>query len=497
MLLGVAAALLGLSAQDPTALHGTRPASLELRGARVVRGDGAPPIGPASVFVQDGRIVESLAEPAVVIDATGCTVLPGLVSTHAHLHTQQAEVPIPIEYVTKLWLACGITAVRDLGSAYSQSARFRARQRDGELAAPRLYLFRTFGQVDDEDAARARVRSFKEGGADGIKLWSNISYPREILAAILAEAQQQGLPTTAHIGVGPTDAVDYAELGVGGIEHWYGVPDAALPGRVQDFPPGFSYSNEVDRFREAGRLWRQADPERLGGVLASLVEHGMRWSPTLAVYEASRDLVRAQNQPWFGEWLHPALRRFFTPNLDYHGSYFLGWTSRDEADWRENYRLWMGALRQFAALGGEVTTGEDAGYIYLLYGFGLVRELELQLEAGFHPLEVLMHATWHGAKALGREREFGRILPGMAADLCVVRGDPLANLKVFYPTGCDRLEGGRAVPDGGVQWTIVDGRLWHGPRLSLEIKELAAGTAAEPAAAPASGKAEENRRQSR
>ncbi|MBK8975862.1 MAG: amidohydrolase family protein [Planctomycetes bacterium] len=463
-----------VAAQDTPPFHGTRPATLELANVHVVRGDGAPATGPRSVFVRDGRIVrEPIESPAVRIDGTGCYVLPGIVCTHAHLQEQVAEIAIPMEYQLDLWLASGVTTIRDVGSTFARSLRIRQRSTRGEIAAPRVFLYQQLGPADTPAEAVARVDAIKEGGADGIKLWSNQSYRPDVLEALLARAREVGLRTTAHIGVGESNALHYATYGVTSIEHWYGVPDAALDG-VQDFPPDFSYDNEVDRFRYAGRLWREARPERLDQVLATLVDLGVAWSPTLAVYEASRDLVRAQNLPWFADHLHPALERFFRPNLASHGSYFIGWTTADEAAWRESYRIWMQALRRFEELGGTITTGEDAGYIYLLYGFGIVRELELHQEAGFHPLEVIRHATYNGARVLGQETEFGRVMPGLAADLIVVRGNPLRNLKCLYPTGCDDYVDGRSVPTGGVQYTIKDGFVYHGPTLMAEVRAIVA-----------------------
>jgi imidazolonepropionase-like amidohydrolase len=483
LLLAAAAAL---AAQTPVA-HGKRPATLEIRGAHVVRGDGTPAEGPRSVFVRDGKITdERIERPEIVIDGKGCYVLPGLVNTHAHLQETAAGIALPMEYQLHLWLASGITTVRDVGSTPSRSLRIRERSEKGEIAAPRVFLYLGFGQANDETAARARVRALKTTGADGIKLWSSFSPRPPLLKAILETAREEKLPVTAHIGVGESNALTYAEYGITSLEHWYGIPDAALGG-VQQFPPEFSYSNEVDRFRWAGRLWREADPDKLEEVLRFLAERKVAWSPTLAVYEASRDLQRAQSKPEFKDYLHPALEKFFAPNLEHHGSYFLGWTTTDEVYWKENYRLWMGAVRRFAEHGGVVTTGEDAAYIYLLYGFGLVRELELQHEAGFHPLEVIRNATYHGAKVLGRDDEFGRVLPGMRADLIVVRGNPLANLKALYPTGCDLLVDGKSVASGGVQYTIKDGWVWHGPTLLAEVKELV-GKARAGAAGGASAK---------
>ncbi|HLU38703.1 MAG TPA: amidohydrolase family protein, partial [Planctomycetota bacterium] len=140
--------------------------------------------------------------------------------------------------------------------------------------------------------------------------------------------------------------------------------------------------------------------------------------------------------------------------------------------WKENYRLWMDALRRFARMGGVITTGEDAGYIYLLHGFGLLRELELHLEAGFHPLEVVQHATFNGARVLGREGEFGRIRTGLSADLIVVHGNPLADFKVLYPGGATRLRDGRVETCEGIRWTIKAGTLYHAPTLLADVRAL-------------------------
>ena len=141
----------------------------------------------------------------------------------------------------------------------------------------------------------------------------------------------------------------------------------------------------------------------------------------------------------------------------------------------------MGALKRFAELGGVITTGEDAGYIYVMYGFGLIRELELHLEAGFHPLEVLRHASYNGARVLGQDHEFGRILPGQAADLVVVAGNPLQNLKVLYPTGTDLLVDGKLVHGGGIRWTIKGGWVYHGPTLMARVREIVARARKAPA----------------
>lgn len=141
-----------------------------------------------------------------------------------------------------------------------------------------------------------------------------------------------------------------------------------------------------------------------------------------------------------------------------HGSYHWNWTTTDEVFWRENYMIWMKAVREFAAMGGIVGTGEDAGYIYMLYGFSLIRELELHPGAGFHPIDVIMNATGDNARIL--------------ADLILVDGNPLKNLKYLYPSGVLELKQEKLVRKGGIQWTIKDGFVYHAPTLLENVKNL-------------------------
>jgi hypothetical protein len=296
------------------------------------------------------------------------------------------------------------------------------------------------------------------------------------------EAHKLGLRIAHHVGVEETTAWDDIKFGTTSIEHWYGIPDAAIANRVQNFPSSYNYNNETDRFRYAGRLWREANPELLLKVLDGMVAANVAWVPTLDIYEASRDLQRAQTQPWFAEYLHPTLEEYFRPNPANHGSYFIGWSSTDETFWKENYRIWMAALREFENRGGVIGVGDDAGFIYQIYGFGLIRELELHQEAGFHPIKVIQHATGNNAKILGQEGRLGRVRAGHLADLIVVNGNPLENLKVLYPTGVDEIRDGKVARSGGIEWTIKDGIPYHGPTLMREVKEIVSRARTERAA---------------
>jgi imidazolonepropionase-like amidohydrolase len=125
-------------------------------------------------------------------------------------------------------------------------------------------------------------------------------------------------------------------------------------------------------------------------------------------------------------------------------------------------------VRDFERLGGVIGAGEDAGFIYQIYGFGLVRELELHQEAGFQPIKVLQHVTTNNARILGEEARLGRVRPGYLADVIVVNGNPLEDLKVFYPPRANAAAGA----GGGVAWTIKDGIPYDAPRMLREVREL-------------------------
>jgi adenine deaminase len=97
--------------------------------------------------------------------------------------------------------------------------------------------------------------------------------------------------------------------------------------------------------------------------------------------------------------------------------------------------------------------------------------MEMQQEAGFHPLEVIQHATSNGAKLLGLPNT-GVVRAGFKADLAIVDGNPLHNLKVLYGTGIEVAENGKLVRRGGVRWTIKDGYVFDAPALLADVREM-------------------------
>ena len=471
---------------------------LVLRGVTIVNGEGAPPVGPADVLIEGNRITEirnlNLLRPIPasnripvksgdeVMELDGHYLLPGFIDMHAHFGGDAQGVPA--EYVAKLWLGHGITTIREPGSGNGLDwvLSHQARSARNEIAAPRIFPYVFFGQGEPgpfitEEATRRWVRKIAKEGAVGIKFFGA---PANIMQAALDEAGKQGLGSMMHhaqLDVVNWNVLDSARAGMTSMEHWYGLPEAMFTDQViQNYPLDYNYTNEQHRFGEAGRLWAQtAKPrsEKWNKVRDELISLDFTINPTLTIYEASRDLMREMNADWQKEYTPPSLWQFFQPSLISHGSYWHDWTTADEVAWKNNFRIWMQFLNDYKNHGGRVTLGSDAGYIWKLYGFAYIREMELLQEAGFHPLEVLRSATFQAAQVLKMDEEIGSVRVGKLADLVITEENPIANFKVLYGTGHYKL-GDDNKPErvGGVKYTIKDGIVFDARELLSDVRKL-------------------------
>lgn len=472
---------------------------LIIRGVTLINGNGAPPVGPVDIVVEDNTItkVEVVGYPGVEIDpdrrpalepggkeldASGMYLLPGFIDMHGHIggSAQGAHA----EYVFKLWMGHGITSVRDpsAGNGLDWVLDQKEKSAKNEITAPRLFAYTAFGQgsregISTPEQARAWVQENARKGADGIKFFGAAP---EIMEAALEENKDLGLGSAAHhaqMAVAKWNVLHSARAGLTSMEHWYGLPEALFTDRtVQNYPPDYNYNNEQDRFGQAGKLWKQAAPphsEKWNEVMNELLKLDFTLSPTLNIYEASRDLMRARTAEWHQEYTMPSLWEFYQPSKISHGSYWHYWGTEEETSWKKNYQLWMTFINEYKNRGGRVTAGSDSGFIFQLYGFAYVRELELLREAGFHPMEIIMAATLNGAEALGVAGKLGSVEVGKLADFVIVEENPLANLKVLYGTGAIKLNDNNEVKRvGGVKYTIKDGIIYDASKLLEDVREM-------------------------
>ena len=200
----------------------------------------------------------------------------------------------------------------------------------------------------------------------------------------------------AQLSVARWNVLHSARAGLTSMEHWYGLPEALFNDRtIQNYPADYNYQNEQHRFEEAGKLWQQAAKpysDHWNNVMNELIDLDFTLDPTFNIYEASRDLQRARRAEWHEDYTLPSLWKFYEPSKISHGSYWHYWGTEQEVAWKNNYKLWMTFINEYKNRGGRVTAGSDSGFIYQLYGFAYIRELELLREAGFHPLEVIRAA---------------------------------------------------------------------------------------------------------
>lgn len=476
---------------------------LLITNVMLINGEGSPPMGPVNIRVSGNTIAAIEAgqsvEPAAgveVLDATGMYALPGFIDAHTHIGTigQGLTGPLtPPEYVFKLWLAHGITTVRETGAGMGLdwTLAHKVRSDAGEITAPRLIVHSMFpgSSITDPDEARDWVRTVRKKGADGVKLRGGRG---EALKAVMEETQKQGMGTSHHhdqTAVYQVNALTSARMGLDSMEHWYGLPEALFTDRtIQDYPPDYNYSDEQWRFGQAGRLWQQAaapGSEHWNAVRDELLGLDFTLVPTFTIYEANRDVARARDAEWHQDYTWPGLKRFFMPDPRLHGSYHFDWTTADEVAWRENFRLWMTFVNDFKNHGGRVAAGSDAGFIFKLFGFAYIRELEMLTEAGFHPLEVIQAATLNGAELVGMADAIGSLVPGKRADIVLVAENPVHNFKVLYGTGHMKLnrETGTVGRVGGVAYTIKDGIVFDAKALLEDVKEMVRAEAARESAA--------------
>ena len=480
-----------------------------IRGVTLIDGTGGPPLSPMDIVIENNRItqVRQAGWPGMAvaanreprdfdfeIDGKGMYVMPGFVDMHVH-GSGTGKAP-DLSYAYKLWLAHGVTTVRGVSlSSAAVASSEKDRSAKNEIAAPRIINYQTLGSgwpngpVTSPEKAREWVRWAAANNIDGIKFFNRGDETPEIDIAAIDEAHKNQLGTVAHLSqnnVAMFNARTAGDNHLDTVTHYYGHMESLLKDKtIQDYPIGYDYNNEQDRFGDIARIWKQTyepgSPQWIEYLEHQKSNH-VTFDPTFNIYAASRDLMRARNADWHQAYTMPQLWNYFQSTRDNHGSYFYDWTTENEYDWKMFYQRYMRLINDYKNMGGRVTVGTDSGFIWKTFGFAYVEELELLREAGFSPLEVIRAATMYGARTLyepkGEAPPMGVVRSGMLADLVIVGENPLSNLKVLYGTGHQRLnpQTNRQEKVGGVKFTIKDGIVYDAQKL---LADVAAAVAAE------------------
>jgi imidazolonepropionase-like amidohydrolase len=383
-----------------------------LLGATLIDGTKRGAVRDAAVVVENGRIVAagprmSVAIPAMArrVDVGGKTIVPGLWDMHAHV--MQMEWPL-------VYLAAGVTTVRDMGNELDFIVPLRAAIRSGKAIGPRLVLAglvdgpgpNAFGAVTagTPEEARAVVRRYHQLGFEQLKLYSILS--PAVVGVLTAEAHKLGMSVTGHVpsALSLTAAVD------SGMDHIAHQPVRGEPGS--------------DSVRQ---------------VIAHLKARGTVIDPTASWGELLGHSVSepvANFQPGIAH-LPPALMHRIG-----------GMGARvDTATAHARLARTLAIIRQLHEAGVPVVVGTDEG----VPGYSVYREIELYAAAGLTPLEALRAATAVAAKAMRLDREVGTLEPGKRADLLVLDANPLDAIS--------NIRSVRFVMKGGVMYRSAD--IWR------------------------------------
>jgi len=362
----------------------------------------------------------------IIINGRGAYLIPGLWDMHVHLVFGD-WFPLAEQISLPLFVANGITGVRDMGSDLEIVQTWRNDIEGGRLLGPRIM---TSGPMLDgpkprfpssipiatpEDGRRA-VENLKHAGADFIKLQSLI--PRDAVFAIADEARKQEIPFEGHVP-DSVRASEMSDAGMHSFEHLIGIFEGSSP-REDDFLKG---NKTETRFLES------YDPER-ATTLAVLLAKNQTWQCPTLVWERGGNLIdvtdfskdaHAKYVPAY--WKDKTWKKFTQEvEADFGG---------DTLDTRKKFidkELEVVQLLHKAGVPFLAGTDTPPG-VYVFPGFSLHEELQRFVAAGFTPLEALQTATLNPAKFFGMQEQLGAIERGKIADLVFLDANPLDDIR--------------------------------------------------------------------
>ena len=418
--------------------------AIALTHVRVIDGTGGPALSDRTLLIDKGRIaaIQAGADPVPagyrVLDATGRSVMPGLIGMHDHMYYiarpdldagGHSDEPLIVPQMTfsapRLYLAAGVTTLRTTGSVEPYTDLNLKKEIDaGHLAGPHMdvaapYLegpnspFIQMHQLTGAADARATVAFWAGQGATSYKAYMNIT--RAELGAAIEEAHRHGLKLTGHLC-----SITYPEaaaLGIDDLEHGFWVNTQLDPGKK----PDTCSESEGDATLTA----MTPNGDQAKALIALLVSHHVAVTSTLPVFEGASPGYRT---------LPPRELAMMSPEARQDYFYLRGLNLAHSPERRANdAKMWsneLGLEREFAAAGGLLLAGPDpTGGGQVLPGFGDQREVELLVQAGFSPVEAIRIGTLNGAIYLGLDARIGSIAPGKDADLVLVKGDPSTDIS--------------------------------------------------------------------
>jgi imidazolonepropionase-like amidohydrolase len=372
----------------------------------------------ATVIIMNNGIESlngSIPDNAEIIDGKGKWLIPGLIDMHVHtptdfsigskLPTEAPDIVFNTQDIMTPYIANGVTTIFNLNANMESFCQRKEIER-GNIIGPRMALAALIdggngsGRIANTASdGRQTVRNAKAEGYEFIKLYSNLNI--ETYDAIVDEAYKQGLKTVGHI------------------------PNAFKGKLDQAFVPHFGMVAHAEEFSKHSKDFSNKEARHFA-LLSK--EKGTWLTPTLTSMEwianQSHSLDRLKASPTL-QYVHPLLQsKWLTAN-----NYNENTTPERVTYFDKMVKFHFQLVRAFKEAGVPIVAGTDAGVSAVVGGFALHDELELLVEAGLTPEEVLASATRLPAIWLGIDSEVGTIEVGKFADLILLDESPVKDIK--------------------------------------------------------------------
>lgn len=391
-------------------------------GVNVVPMDSERVLEGQTVLVENGHIAAlgpgdevEIPEGATRIDGAGKYLMPGLAEMHGHLPSPETPAAVT-ENVLFLYVANGVTTVRGMQGNPSQIS-LRARIDRGELLGPRLVLgspSMSGGNVTTVEDAVRLVREYEDAGFDLLKVHEDLS--AEVYDAIAKTAKEVGIPFGGHVtdNVGLFHALSSGQTTIDHLDNYVEalVPEGAGP-------------EEAPGLRGAEQLLSRIDESRLPQVVQATLDADASVVPTMVLWESgiyatrpSADLLKERTEVRYmpkdtvERWVKAVDERVAESDPD---------LLRRLAELR---RRILAALHEGKV---RILLGTDSPQIFSVPGFSIHREMQLYVDVGMTPYEVLSSGTRVVGDYFGEN--FGTIAVGEGADLILVDGNPLEDIE--------------------------------------------------------------------
>lgn len=368
----------------------------------MIDGSGAGPQKDTTIVLENGRIREigpasKLSNPdgAIVVDLDGRFIVPGIINAHGHVGAKT-------EPQLRQYALYGVTTATSMQTDPDEVVQVREAQKRGELRGARVstvkYRFAPDPAVATPQQARAKVDEVIAAGADYIKLWvdggfgTRAKLTPEFCAAVLDQARKHGKLTFGH-AYELSDAKMLVERGLNVLAH-----------NIRD---------------------REVNAE----IISLLIQHNVTLIPTLIRDEflfAYGDAPAWIDDPFFLKFVPlERLKMLKTKIRDEQAKH------PQRALFKAGFEMNKTNLKRLSDAGVRIALGTDSGGAadrFFIQGYSEHREMELMVQSGLSPMQVIQSFSKGGSEALGIEKEFGTLARGKAADLLVLERNPLENI---------------------------------------------------------------------